>query len=415
MIRTQAISCVEDALCIETHIHHFCCNKKQIEYFMKQLFTLLIASLCLSAFAEKRKVPFILDDKGNKILISKDSAWQFAGFVGFSASQAAYYQWVPGNQFALSLNFNAFAYTKYKKGKASWDNNLEAKYGMAALGRYRSVPGKKYPFKKSDDLLQFNSIVGYQIAKGLDMSFILNFKTQFGGGYTYKTDSTGKEYSKTMNSKIFAPAFLKIGPGINYKPVEYFSLFFSPITADFTFVDRSLVRVSNVPIEDRYQRVNEEAFGLQRDSKVLASAGAYLKINFQKDIIKNVNYKTQLEAYYDYTFPSTITDSINVSVVNEKMIDNAALKREARMMVDVDWQNDLIFKVNKFISATLFWRIKYRWRELVPVDEDRDGAQDQAVNGLGEPIFNADGSKILRTRRGVQIAEVLGIGFSYKF
>ncbi len=374
---------------------------------MKQLFTLLIALVCLSAFAEKKQLPFILDDKGNKILISKDSAWQFAGFVGFSASQAAYYQWVPGNQFALSLNFNAFAYTKYKKGKASWDNNLEAKYGMAALGRYRSVPGKKYPFKKSDDLLQFNSIVGYQIAKGLDMSFILNFKTQFGGGYTYKTDSTGKEYSKTMNSKIFAPAFLKIGPGLNYKPVEYFSLFFSPITADFTFVDRSETRIMNVPIEDRLQRVDETAFGLQSGKSVLVSAGAYLKANFQKDIVKNVNYKTQLEVYYDYTYPFTINDSVGVSLYKEKIIDNAALRKEARQQVDIDWQNDLIFKVNKFISASLFWRIKYRWRELVPVDADRDGFQDT--------VTQPDGTTLPKTRRGVQIAEVLGIGFSYKF
>ena len=200
---------------------------------------------------------------------------------------------------------------------------------------------------------------------------------------------------------------MKIGPGLNYKPTDYFSLFFSPISADFTFVDRSEVRVMNVPAEDRLQRVNETAFGLQSGQSVLVSAGAYLKMNFQKDIVKNVNYKTQLELYYDYTFPTTITDSTGVSVYKDKILDNAGLKREARQQVDVDWQNDVIFKVNKFISASLFWRIKYRWRELVPVDDNRDGFQDK--------ITNPDGTTTPVTRRGVQIAEVLGIGFSYKF
>ncbi|MFN8294488.1 MAG: DUF3078 domain-containing protein [Chitinophagales bacterium] len=373
---------------------------------MKKLLTLLAVCISLAAIS-RTKAPYILDEKGNKILISKDSSWRFAGYIGLSGSQAAYYQWVPGNQFALSINFNAFAYANYKKGKWSWNNNLDAKYGIVALGRYKSVPDRKYPFKKSDDLLQINSLAGYNVAKGLDISLLLNFKTQFGSGYTYKLDSAGKEYSKTMTSKFCAPAFMKIGPGITYKPVDYFTLFFSPVTADFTFVDRSETRISNVPVEDRIQRVDETTFGLEKGQSVLVSAGAYLKANFQKDIVKNINYKTQIEVYYDYTYPNTIKEDSGVSLYKERIIDNAALRKEARQQVDVDWQNDVIFKVNKFISATLFWRIKYRWRELVPVDDNKDGFQDN--------VTKPDGTSVPKTRRGVQIAEVLGIGFSYKF
>ncbi|MCS6818443.1 MAG: hypothetical protein NZ522_00730 [Chitinophagales bacterium] len=53
-------------------------------------------------------LPYVKDEKGNSVLMSRDSAWRFSGFAGLSGSQAAYYQWVPGNQFALSINFNAF-------------------------------------------------------------------------------------------------------------------------------------------------------------------------------------------------------------------------------------------------------------------------------------------------------------------
>ncbi len=363
--------------------------------------------LATTAVFSQGKARYIEDDKGNKILINKDTTWRFAGFIGLSGSQAAYYQWVPGNQFALSINFNAFAYANYSKGKWKWDNNLDAKYGVVALGRYRSVPDRRYPFKKSDDLFQLNSAAGYNLTKSVYLTLLLNFKTQFGGGYVYKVDSTGREYSKTLTSNFMAPAFMKIGPGITYKPVDYFTLFFSPIAADFTFVDRSEVRIANVPDEDRLQRVDERAFGVQQGKSVLVSGGAYLKVNFQKDIIKNVNYKTQLELYYDYTFPSTIQGDSGISVVKDRRIDNAALRREARQQVDVDWQNDVVFKVNKFISATLFWRIKYRWRELVPVDDNKDGFQDR--------VDLPDGTTAPRVRRGVQIAEVFGLGFSYKF
>ncbi len=340
------------------------------------------------------------------VLFNKDSTWQFGGFVGVSASQAAYYQWVPGNQFALSINCNAAGFAKFKKGKWSWDNNLEAKYGMVALGRYKSVPDRRYPFKKSDDLLQINTQAGYAIGKKMEVSILVNFKTQFAGGYGYKLDSTGKEYSKTLTSKFAGPAFMKLGLGFTYKPTEYFTLFMSPVTGDLTIVDRSQVRISNVPVEDRYQRVNEVSYGLKQGSPVLAGVGAYVKANFQKDIVKNVNYKTQLELFYDYTFPLSLNDSA-FGVDQTKKLSPDQLRKEARKQVDVDWQNDVVFKVNKYISATLFWRIKYRWREAVPVDKNKDGFQDT--------IENPDGSKSLVTRRGVQIAEVLGIGFAYKF
>lgn len=373
---------------------------------MKKLFTLLAISFSFVAVS-RAGAPHIVDADGNQILISKDSLWQFAGYAGLSASQAAYYQWVPGNQFALSINFNAYGSANYKKEKWSWNNNLDAKYGMVALGRYKSVPDRKYPFKKSDDLLQINSVAGYNVAKNLDVSLLLNFKTQFGNGYSYKLDSTGKEYSKTLTSKFAAPAFLKIGPGITYKPVDYFSLFFSPITADFTFVDRTPTRLQNVPLEDRVQQVDETMYGLKSGKSVMVNAGAYLNLNFQKDIVKNINYKTQLELYYDYTYPSTIKDAVGYSLYKEKVLNNAQLKKEARQQVDVDWQNDVIFKVNKFISATLFWRVKYRWREAVPVDDNKDGFQDT--------VTLPDGSAAPKTRRGVQIAEVFGLGFSYKF
>ncbi|MBK8927730.1 MAG: hypothetical protein IPM74_17965 [Crocinitomicaceae bacterium] len=58
--------------------------------------------------------------------------------------------------------------------------------------------------------------------------------------------------------------------------------------------------------------------------------------------------------------------------------------------IDVNWENLIEFKVNKYISATLATHLIY--------DDDID-------------ITDADGNTGPRT----QFKEVIGIGFSYKF
>lgn len=305
-------------------------------------------------------------------------AWKFNGYAGITFSQIVFYQWIPGGLNSLAFVLDANGSANYKKGKHSWDNSITAKWGMTALGYYRKNLKTKFPFKKSDDLLDITSKYGYNIAKNLDFGVLLNFKSQFSNGFQYFADSSRSdiakynENNKRVISHFLAPAYMTLGVGIDYKPVDYFSLYVSPLTGKMTIVQK-------FPNDTA---INEFNYGVDSGKVVKPQMGAYIRIGFQKDIVKNVNYKTQLEVFLTYT-------------------DKDGYKAPAGLPyggpVDIDWQNDLIFKVNKFLSATLSWRLVYDHRALVPVDKDFDYKPDAV------------------TTRGIQIREAFGLSLSYKF
>jgi len=64
--------------------------------------------------------------------------------------------------------------------------------------------------------------------------------------------------------------------------------------------------------------------------------------------------------------------------------------------IDVNWENLIAFKVNKYIAVTITTQLIYDHDVLINVDSDGDGTVDM----MGP-----------RT----QFKEILGIGFSYKF
>lgn len=312
--------------------------------------------------------------------------WKFTAFTGLTFTQVAFYQWAQGGQNALSFLLDVQGTANFKKGKHSWDNALTAKWGMTAVGYYRKNLKTKFPFKKSDDLFEISTKYGYALTKKLNVSVASTFKSQLSDGYIYFNDTTRADYqqyqenNKAAITHFLAPANVTASIGLDYRPTDYFGLFFSPATAKLIIVRK----FGNDPF------VLEEKFGVEKGKTVMAQAGAYWKLSFHKDIIKNINYKTQLEVFLTYT------DMEGWKKSALKPLENGIIPPFGGP-VDIDWQNDLIFRVNKFIQATLSWRILYDHRTLVPVDADFDYVRD--------PIY----------KRGIQIRQAFGLTFAYKF
>ena len=81
-------------------------------------------------------------------------------------------------------------------------------------------------------------------------------------GYNYPDDTT-------KISDLFAPAYLLLALGLDYKPNPYFSAFISPLTAKFTFVtDRQLSDLG--------------AFGVKPGQTSRSEIGAYLRAIYTK-------------------------------------------------------------------------------------------------------------------------------------
>src|SRR5688500_10621521 len=84
--------------------------------------------------------------------------------------------------------------------------------------------------QKSDDKIELNSKYGYDAYKNIwSYTLLLNAKTKFAPGYNYPNDSV-------KISDFAAPAYVLLALGMDYKPVDYFSVFISPLTAKFTIV-----------------------------------------------------------------------------------------------------------------------------------------------------------------------------------
>lgn len=284
---------------------------------------------------------------------SKDTimGWTKGGVFTFNLAQTSLTNWAPGGQNSVALNGLFSFFANYKKGKSVWDNSLDLGYGLLKQGKNES-------FRKTDDKIELNSKYGREAFKNFYYSALLNFRTQMTPGYNYPNDST-------KISDLFAPAYLVLALGLDYKPNDHFSAFLAPVTEKFTFVNDAKLS-------------DEGAFGVTPGKRVLSEFGGYFravytKSDFKDEFMKNVSFTTKLDLFSNY------------------------LKNPQNIVVN--WEVLLALKVNKFLAATLNTQLVYDDKIRVPSDRNGDGKID-----------TGEGIKSL-----VQFKEILGVGLSYKF
>jgi hypothetical protein len=266
--------------------------------------------------------------------------WKTGGLFNLTFNQAALSNWsAGGDPTAISLGSSLYAYGFYKKDKHSWDNTLNLAYGFT----YTTSLGSR----KSDDRIDLLSKYGYQIGKSWYAGLLFNFRTQFGPGYSYPSSAP-----KILTSDLFAPAYVLLSPGLNYKPNDNFSVFLSPFTARWVIVNNdSLASVG--------------AFGVDSGKNVKAEFGAYVSVSYIKKFSDNVAYTGRLDLFSNY-----LHDPQNI---------------------DVYLTNLLVVKVAKLLSMTFTFNLIY--------DNDIKSVNSDGTSG---------GPK-------TQIQEIFGLGLAYKF
>ncbi len=341
----------------------------------------------------------------------RDSTWKIGGFVGVNVSQTALYQWSPGGSNNFSMLFAANFYALYKKGKVSWDTHLDMKYGMVANGLIRNAALAKRNFQKNIDVLQFNTNLGYDITDHLFFSGKFGFLSQFSPTYDYsQTDTAGGGFKRYVVSRFAAPAIVTLGPGFTWKPKDYFTLFFSPIEGKMTFVSAPGKDTSKLS-DLYYTGIDPTRFGLKTGTKFSGALGAELDILFQKDIVKNVNWKSHLNvfiSYYNNNY-NTIMPAYDGS---DSLMKTTTISTATEHIPVITWDNDLVFKVNKFLSATLSTRFVYQYNAVTPVDKLHNSTGAKGPDGLTD--VDKTGATILSYNK-LQIFEQFGIGLAFKF
>jgi hypothetical protein len=256
--------------------------------------------------------------------------WTKKGNISFLFNQSTFSNWLAGGENNVSGNLGFNYDFNYKKNDWVWDNKLLASYGI--------VKTKNSAFeKKTDDRLEFNSLLGKKAVKNWYYSGILNFKTQITKGFDYGVDVNGVE-TRTQNTNFFSPAYLVFGPGMLWKKSDNLKFNLAPATSKFVFVDKN------------YTLPDKAYFGVEEGESLRYELGFYASGYYKFNIMENVSAENILSLYSNYL--------------------------DKPKNVDVDYQLNLILKINKYLSTNVAFQTIYD-------DDAFKGFQIRQVFGVG--------------------------------
>lgn len=262
------------------------------------------------------------------------SPWKSKGNASLLLNQSNFSNWAAGGENNLSGNIGINYDLNYKKNDWTWDNKLMASYGL--------VKTNNSPFeKKTDDRLEFNSILGKKASGQWSYSAFLNFRTQFTTGYIYGKDENGAE-TRTENTGFLSPGYLTFGPGMLWTKDQNLKINLAPATSKLTFVDNYYTSLPGY--------VDGAYFGVDANKSVRYELGFYASAYYKLDIMANVTAENILNLYSNY-----LEDPQNV---------------------DMDYTLNIVMKINRYLSTNFAFQAIYD-------DNAFRGFQTRQVFGLG--------------------------------
>ena len=280
--------------------------------------------------------------------------------LGFS--QVSLTNWAAGGYGSVALNSYLNAHANYEKNGMFWDNRVQLSYGF--------IQSNENGYRKSNDKIVIDSKWGYRAINKFYFSANFNFRSQFSPGFEYSQKTVkenGEERTVTVAkqiSKMFAPAYMSLGLGIDYKPGngKELSINMAPLTGNLVIVAHSdtLIR---------------KKYGNAANQKARLELGAQMKATLNKDLMKNLKINTTLTLFSDY------------------------LNKPKNMQVN--WDMQLTYKLNKYMQTGIRTNLIY---------------DDNILFTTNRKIINPEtGLEEAVMQPRVQLQEVFSINFAYTF
>ena len=279
--------------------------------------------------------------------------------LGFS--QVSLTNWAAGGSGSLALNSYVNAHANYAKGSMFWDNRIQLSYGF--------IQSYEEGYRKSSDKIVIDSKWGYRAINKFYFSANFNFRSQFSPGFEYsqkEIEKNGEKEKVTVAkqvSKMFAPAYMSLGLGIDYKPGngKELSVNLAPLTGNLVIVAHSDTLIQKKYGNAAYQTARWEL-------------GAQFKATLNKDLMKNLKINTTLTLFSDY------------------------LNNPKNMQVN--WDLQLTYKLNKYMQAGIRTNLIY---------------DDNILFATDRTFINAAGEEEVIMQPRVQLQEVFSLNFAYTF
>lgn len=253
--------------------------EKIICFMRKSLLFVLILMGAQAASAQNIAVAKLRSETSRTIKKDNDTSyynWKQGGMYNFNLSQSSLSNWAAGgDNFNMAINsyFNYFAY--FQKPRQSWDNNLDLNLGFV---QSTSLGGRK-----NDDRIDILSKYGYRIdTTGMwYLSGLFNFRSQFFDGYSFNGSNAN------FTSSFLSPAYIILSAGLDFKPNNTFSVFFSPLTSRTTLVLNT--KLSNLG-----------SYGVPVGKKINRETGLFVTVNYSNTIAPNITYKGRADFFSNY-------------------------------------------------------------------------------------------------------------------
>jgi len=285
--------------------------------------TILLFSMQINAQLSEKEQLEKNTTATNKLNDTIATGWKRAGNSVFLFNQSAFNNdWLGGGTSNIAGNLAINYDFNYKSTKIVFDNKIFIAYGLTQI--------KGQPISKSDDRLEYSSLFGKKINQSnWYYSGFLNFKTQLDSGFDPNTNA--------KISHFLSPAYLQIGPGMLWKKSNNLKVNIAPATSRLIFVDAQFTTLSS-------------AFGVEQGETSRFEFGAAINGYYKFNVMENISIENILNLYSNYL--------------------------DKPENIDIDYQMNLVMKVNKYISTNVAFQAIYD-------DNARKAFQIREIFGLG--------------------------------
>ena len=248
--------------------------------------------------------------------------WTRKGVFTFLANQSSFSNWQAGGQNNFAGNVGINYDFNYKNGDWNWDNKIILAYGLTKI--------KGADTQKTDDRIELNSLLGKKASGEWFYSAFFNFKTQMDTGLDPATQTV-------KISHFFSPAYFQFGPGMLWKKSDNLKVNFAPATSKL------------IMVHDHFTEFGS-SFGVEQGETTRYELGAAVNGCYKFNLMENVSVENTLNFYSNY-----LEDPQNV---------------------DIDYQLNIVMKINKFLSTNFAFQTIYD-------DNAYRGFQTKQIIGLG--------------------------------
>lgn len=194
----------------------------------------------------------------------------------------------------------------------AFDNSANLAFGLVGYIDNR--------IEKTNDKLNLALAFSHRTSKRWSLTNLILLKTQFAEGYKYPDDST-------LISTFFAPAYLTVSFGFNYKPNDKFQLFMSPVSGKMTFViNEELANRGSYGVKKAI--VDSLGNIITPGNHFLGEVGLSLLTSYKAELMKNIQLNTVLALHNNY---------LDFDINN-------------RWNIDVDFDTRVVFSIKKILQ-----------------------------------------------------------------